>query len=597
MKRLVLALALTLFATGASAQCNGIFTNNTVCGNATGSSNLPRPTSPSAFLGAAGGTNGQIQYNNAGALGGLSQVDVPRGGTGAASFTANLPLIGNGVGAIAQGTRSGTTTQFGTTSGTLTSGNCVKFDASGNLIDSGLLCSSTSSSIVYPSQYGAVCDGTTDDTTALNNMYSGVTAGSTIQFPNSICKITAVVIISKATSSLFPSGGGITTTGTGQALRISASNVTLRCEFNAGINGPRTPSTGNDYVAGNYGILVNGSSVAGLSNIMVDGCYIRNFKDTAIWSQFCTSCYFINNNIQAISYAGVLCVPCNYTLVDGNYISGISSSNGPGAATLPANTKTNAYGITFTTDGAGNYSTYSIASNNFISSIPTWECLDTHDGINVSFIGNVCAGTRIGIAITTGGAVGAPGPTRVTASSNRIECLSPGNAIYPGGPNSSVGGGGVVMTGTAASLVNQATITGNIINNCGSSETNTIAHGSFFLDNVYDFRITGNVIANGRYRGAIFYDLIYGGFTQNTFDSITAGAIGTGPILMDVQSSGTRLLLSGNWGNSGGDVYYVAAQGGGFQVGIARDNSYFGYTNLYNSATSGNRVDLGATAP
>jgi hypothetical protein len=71
MKKLLLALALLLAPTLASAQCNGVFPNNTVCGNVTGASNLPRPTTPSAFLGAAGGTNGQVQFNNGGALGGL----------------------------------------------------------------------------------------------------------------------------------------------------------------------------------------------------------------------------------------------------------------------------------------------------------------------------------------------------------------------------------------------------------------------------------------------------------------------------------------------------------------------------------------------
>lgn len=71
MKKLLL-LALLLLPSGAFAQCNGTMPNNTVCGNVTGSANLPRATSPSAFLGAAGGTNGQIQYNNGGALGGFT---------------------------------------------------------------------------------------------------------------------------------------------------------------------------------------------------------------------------------------------------------------------------------------------------------------------------------------------------------------------------------------------------------------------------------------------------------------------------------------------------------------------------------------------
>lgn len=72
MKRLLLALALCLLPSLALAQCNGIFPNNTICGNVTGSSNLPRPTAPGGFTTTAGGSNGQIQYNNGGALGGFT---------------------------------------------------------------------------------------------------------------------------------------------------------------------------------------------------------------------------------------------------------------------------------------------------------------------------------------------------------------------------------------------------------------------------------------------------------------------------------------------------------------------------------------------
>lgn len=65
---------------------------------------------------------------------------VGNGGTGATTFTSNLPLIGNGTGAVAQGTRSGNTTSFATTSGSLSSGNCAEFDANGNIVDSGGAC-------------------------------------------------------------------------------------------------------------------------------------------------------------------------------------------------------------------------------------------------------------------------------------------------------------------------------------------------------------------------------------------------------------------------------------------------------------------------
>src|SRR6266436_2891287 len=72
MKRLLLALALLLISSGAFAQCNGVFANGTVCGNNTGTSNTPRAVSPASLLGAAGGANGQTQYNNSGVLGGYT---------------------------------------------------------------------------------------------------------------------------------------------------------------------------------------------------------------------------------------------------------------------------------------------------------------------------------------------------------------------------------------------------------------------------------------------------------------------------------------------------------------------------------------------
>jgi len=62
-------------------------------------------------------------------------ITVTNGGTAQNSFTANLPLIGNGTSAIGQGTRSGNTTTFGTTSGALANGDCVSIDANGNLVD------------------------------------------------------------------------------------------------------------------------------------------------------------------------------------------------------------------------------------------------------------------------------------------------------------------------------------------------------------------------------------------------------------------------------------------------------------------------------
>jgi len=78
----------------------------------------------------ASGTSGGIPYfSGANAL------------SSSAALTANLPVIGGGAGvAPSVGSRSGNTTQFVTTTGTQTSGDCVKIDASGNHVANGSAC-------------------------------------------------------------------------------------------------------------------------------------------------------------------------------------------------------------------------------------------------------------------------------------------------------------------------------------------------------------------------------------------------------------------------------------------------------------------------
>lgn len=56
--------------------------------------------------------------------------------------SANTPLLNNGSGGFTNGTSTGNTTNFVTSSGSLTAGNCAQWDASRNLIDSGSPCGS-----------------------------------------------------------------------------------------------------------------------------------------------------------------------------------------------------------------------------------------------------------------------------------------------------------------------------------------------------------------------------------------------------------------------------------------------------------------------
>lgn len=77
---------------------------------------------------------------------------VPCGGTGNTSFTSLAPLLGNGASALTQGTRSGNTTEFATSTGAKTLNDCLRWDAAGNVVASGAPCGSGSGSVTSVAQ-------------------------------------------------------------------------------------------------------------------------------------------------------------------------------------------------------------------------------------------------------------------------------------------------------------------------------------------------------------------------------------------------------------------------------------------------------------
>ncbi len=88
-------------------------------------------------------TSGTLALTVAGTSGGVPYFSGAATWASSGALTANLPVIGGGAGQPpAVGTRSGSTTKYVTTTGTLTSGDCVKIDASGNFIAQGSACGS-----------------------------------------------------------------------------------------------------------------------------------------------------------------------------------------------------------------------------------------------------------------------------------------------------------------------------------------------------------------------------------------------------------------------------------------------------------------------
>lgn len=86
-------------------------------------------------------TSGTLALTVAGTSGGIPYFSSASTWASSAALSANLPVIGGGAGAAPSvGTVSGNTTKFVTTTGTLTSGRCAEWDASGNLIEASAAC-------------------------------------------------------------------------------------------------------------------------------------------------------------------------------------------------------------------------------------------------------------------------------------------------------------------------------------------------------------------------------------------------------------------------------------------------------------------------
>lgn len=223
MKKLLIVFALLCIPSLARAQCNGVFPNNTVCGNITGANNTPRATNPSAFLGASGGTNGQIQFNNAGALGGFTASGdaTINTGTGVVSIPITTPAKGG------TGVSNATNTANDILASNGTNGNFVHTALLTLINTTCTIAPNTCGALfgfINPQWYGAKCDGSTNDTTVLNTMLAAA-GGLNVQFPAGTCVINAhLSVVSNTTIS--GQGRGISIIKqTGQDYIFGLSNV------------------------------------------------------------------------------------------------------------------------------------------------------------------------------------------------------------------------------------------------------------------------------------------------------------------------------------------------------------------------------------
>lgn len=189
--------------------------------------NLPQGSAPSTptngdMWATSAGVFAQINGSTVGPFGTgiVGTLAVTSGGTGVGTFTANLPIIGNGTSALAQGTVTSTNgaTLFATFSGARTNGNCVSIDANGNLVAAGGACTTggaggtVSAGVIGQLAIYVVNTTTVGGLTTCNNGYVG-TDGAGVN----LCRTTLNTTLSATITAL-----GTIATGTWQATTIAA---------------------------------------------------------------------------------------------------------------------------------------------------------------------------------------------------------------------------------------------------------------------------------------------------------------------------------------------------------------------------------------
>lgn len=598
MRKFLLTFALCLISSSAFAQ-------NTTCSDraSTDSSNACANTRfvqqhipPGA---GAGGTNGQIQYNNAGAFGG---------------FTASGDAtINTGTGQVTVGSINGipmTTTGSSTNDVLAFNGTGYIHSAITSIINTACTISPTTCVSIFGygnvTWWGAVCNGTTDDYTPIKNAIAATPARGLLIFPSTSCAVKTltsggtnphVFVISNPIHLSFPNGGGISKSGIiGILFDVQTDTFNLDGTIGTIIDGGWGATTYSPFdIAVSTNNYDTSSTVR--NYITISGVQFNNWAHGGIVLWYCRTCLISNVSMNNIAYTGIMCGACQTSQIVNNRISNIWSSSGPDQPGNPVY-RANHYGITVTNNLAStSVSIDVVVAHNVVVNVPAWECYDTHSGQHIVFSNNIGTGCNIGMSVVS------PSPSAavfVTLIGNQLECIALGSPVYNGSAGLSVGGSGISVAGTSGtSLAAGVNVVGNLINSCGPDNISTQGDvGAIYATFVAGLSMSSNIIYSPRHTAiSLTGDYVLGSIINNTVQGIAAGPIGGTPNIFNISGTNNILNLGENSVNGSGYNGYNIASASATNIGISRSNIFNGVTSLYTAGSVSFRTDLGATAP
>lgn len=299
--------------------------------------------------------------------------------------------------------------------------------------------------------YGAVGNGSTDDTAAIQAALTA-SSGKVVELAGQIYSTNTLTMAANTKIQ----NGTLDLRTANTTLLVMASGCTLE---NVTLIGSGNTSEQLLEQLVRVGPASDGTVTATVTGLRVLNCTLKESNGYAFRLSYVDDVLIQGCRMDNLRFAGVLVIGGQNVRVNDNRINNITGIASGGLA----------YAVTFTSDatilvsGGGIISKDCEACDNVISSILTWEALDTHGGENITFANNVIRNCALPIEVTE---VVKPSPTNyiapksVTVSGNTID-------------NTSVGAGalfGISVNGAASYPAIGVTVTGNTLVRCGDPD-------------------------------------------------------------------------------------------------------------------------------
>ncbi|MGW6385132.1 hypothetical protein [Peribacillus butanolivorans] len=255
-------------------------------------------------------------------------------------------------------------------------------------------------------------------------------AGGTVSLPiNKEYKIKATLNIPNNTSII----------GNGSKIYNNSKNITLlKLGNNVKIYNLEIEGMGRSKYNGNSkAIEITGSNSSNYqSSVYLEDCYIHDISGYGVYLKYARNISIKNCRISRIGYAGIHGMSVKNVIVDKVEINKV----GPGKPSSISG-ETIAYGITFTQSSTSKRFTENPRSENCIVINSTmsdiaWEALDTHGGVNISFINNIISNSKFGISVVPVSVKNANGIT-IKSKAPQL-CYVIGNKLYGTGEGSAI---------------------------------------------------------------------------------------------------------------------------------------------------------------